>query len=252
MSESTKHLRLQKFIAQAGLASRRHAEQLITDGRVKVNGSVVKELGTKVDPEMDVVLVDGKPAVREELKLYRFHKPAGVITTLDDEQGRKSVADFVSHLPVRVFPVGRLDVDVVGLLLLTNDGELAESLLHPRNEVERVYRAYVRGADQNKFIDRILGGLMITDEPSAGPKSAKRAALVSHTRDLKRLLGDCPEGCFPVEIVVCEGSKHFVKKLCLAAGCPVVRLGRVAFGDFKLGDLRRGAIEELRLETNSR
>ncbi|MCB0346092.1 MAG: rRNA pseudouridine synthase [Bdellovibrionales bacterium] len=245
MDQSTKLTRLHKFIAQSGLASRRHAEQLITDGRVSVNGEVVTEQGRKIDPEVDIVLVDGERASPEPLRLYRFHKPAGVITTLDDQRGRKSVADFVSDLPVRVFPVGRLDADVVGLLLLTNDGDLAEKLLHPRYGVERTYYAYLEGRGGPEFCQQLVSGVKSTDDPPSTPLKAKRARLLENASRLKWLLGELPKGCFGVEIVVAEGRKHFVKKLCAGAGCPVVRLGRVGFGQFTLDELPRGTVEEL-------
>ena len=136
--------RLQKVLAAAGVASRREAEKYILGGRVKVNGKVVKELGTKVD-EKCFITVDGKPIKRERKAYYLFYKPRGVVTTMSDPQGRRTVADYVKDLPQRVFPVGRLDYNTEGLLLLTNDGALAQGLMHPSREVNKTYRVGVPG-----------------------------------------------------------------------------------------------------------
>lgn len=247
MADDPKPVRLQKYIAAAGFSSRRGAEELIAEGRVTVNGEQVTQFGRKILPGVDIVLVDGRPAHPEERRLYRFHKPPGIITTLSDEQGRRSIADFVSELPVRVFPVGRLDTDVVGLLLLTNDGELAEQLLHPRYEVDRTYHAYLRGRSTGDFVQMVTGGLML--EGSAAIR-AKSARVLTPSAALKWLLGPCPADCFPAEIVVAEGAKHLVKKLCAAAGYPVFRLGRVAFGPYRLGRLPRGRLEEIAVSDN--
>ncbi|HQH27088.1 MAG TPA: S4 domain-containing protein, partial [Oligoflexia bacterium] len=134
-----RELRIQQFLAQCGICSRRKAEVLLRNGHVSINGRVITEPGTKIVPGVDRVCVCGKPVARETAKLYAFHKPRGVVSTLNDPQGRPCVGEYVRSFPLRLFLVGRLDFDVCGLLLLTNDGKLADELLHPRHEVERVY-----------------------------------------------------------------------------------------------------------------
>src|SRR5581483_4444838 len=165
--------RLQKFLARAGVASRRAAEQLITAGRVSVNGARVTELGTKVEPH-DAVTVDGKPvAAAAERAWFLLHKPAGVVTTLTDPQGRPTVKDLIAGAGRRVFPVGRLDYDAEGALLFTDDGETANRLLHPRYQVPRTYLVKVKGDPSDATLDKLRGGVRLEDGP-AKPQKAER------------------------------------------------------------------------------
>ncbi len=223
--------RLQKYLAHAGVASRRAAEQLILDGRVKVNGAVVKELGSKVDAGKDVVLVDGRPvAVAAERRWYLFHKPPGVVTTLKDPQGRDTVGNYVQALGVRVYPVGRLDYDAEGALLLTDDGELANRLMHPRNQVPRVYLAKVKGEPTDGSLEKLKAGVRLED----GPGKAL---------DVTRF--DKAEKNTWLRIVVTEGRPHFVKRLCAAIGHPCQRLFRPVHAGISVEGLKPGTLRPL-------
>lgn len=238
----TEKIRLQVYLARAGVASRRAAEKLILAGRVSVNGKLERKLGTTVDPERDRVLV-GDRALKEEKKvLFLFHKPRGVVTTLRDPHAPKSLEPYLSEIPERVYPVGRLDADVSGILLLTNDGEFTEQMLHPRFEVERVYVARVKGNVDESSIRLLSHGVTLED----GEIKSAIGKKLRRTEYLVRLLGPAREEESYIELRVHEGSKHFVKKLLSASGHPVLRLSRVAFGPFSLGDLAPGAIKPLR------
>ena len=155
--------RLQKILAAAGVASRREAEKIITAGRVRVNGKVVTELGSKFDPDKVRIAVDGKPIKAETKAYYLFYKPRGVVTTMSDPQNRRSIADFVQDLPERVFPVGRLDYNTEGLLLLTNDGALAQALMHPSHEVNKTYLVKVPGIVHDDKLDMLRVGVKLED-----------------------------------------------------------------------------------------
>jgi 23S rRNA pseudouridine2605 synthase len=216
--------RLQKVMAAAGVASRRACEQLIAAGRVTVNGEVA-HLGDKVDPARDTVHLDGERiTVDPELVYVLLNKPRGVVTTADDPQGRETVLDLV-NLPQRLFPVGRLDQDTEGLLLLTNDGALAHALTHPSFEVERVYVVLVPGPVRKKALAALRAGIELDD----GLARPKRARVVEEERS-KALL----------EIVMTEGRKREVRRMLAAHGMTVERLARIAFGGVELGDLRQG------------
>ncbi len=219
--------RLQKFLARAGLGSRRGCEALITAGRVRINASSVRTLGVCVDPERDVVAVDGERIrpPRRTLSLV-VHKPARCVTTLRDPQGRPVVTTLLPErgLP-RLFPVGRLDFDAEGLLLLTNDGELAERLTHPRYGVARTYHVKVKGQPDAAALERLVHGVSHDGERL----HAERATLLRRA----------PANAW-VAIVVTEGRHHQVKRLCEAIGHPVLRLQRVRFGPLVLGDLAPG------------
>jgi 23S rRNA pseudouridine2605 synthase len=216
--------RLQKVMAAAGVASRRASEELISAGRVTVNGERA-ELGRKVDVSIDVVEVDGE---RVQLDPDRVHlmlnKPQGFVTTVDDPEGRPTVMDLV-NLPQRLFPVGRLDRETEGLLLLTNDGELANRLLHPSRGVERVYLALVPGPVRKPVLARLREGVELDD----GIARPQRVRVVEEERS-KALL----------EVVMTEGRKREVRRMLGAVGLTVERLVRVAFGGVELGDLRQG------------
>jgi 23S rRNA pseudouridine2605 synthase len=219
-------LRLNKILAQAGLSSRRGADRLITDGRVAVNGAVTRELGTLADPERDVVTVDGRALPRAEAKHYLIlHKPAGYVTAVSDPRGRPVVSDLVRDVDARLYPVGRLDWDVEGALLMTNDGALTHRLLHPRYGLPRVYEAEVEGQVAPRALERWRRGVELDD----GPARPNEVELLHGGREAT-----------VVRLTFTEGRKHEVKRYCEALGHRVIRLRRVAFGPVGLGDLPRG------------
>ena len=232
--------RLQRFLARCGIASRRQAESLIAEGRVTVNGVVVTQLGTKINASRDRISVNGKRARLESPRLYLFHKPPGVLSTMKDPHGRKTIADFTRSLPVRVYPVGRLDSDVSGLLLLTNDGELANQLLHPRYGNGRSYLALVEGEPDAELPKILKKGLLLED----GHAHALAAEVVSNQAEARARFAREDGGAI-IALEVGEGRNHLVKRLLEAAGHPVKRLIRVAFGPYRLGDLERGKIREI-------
>ena len=222
--------RLQKVLAAAGIASRRASEELIVEGRVEVNGEVA-ELGRKVDPEVDVVTVDGERINIDPERVYVMqNKPQGVVTTLDDPEGRPTVMDLI-NLPQRLFPVGRLDQDTEGLLLLTNDGELTNALTHPSYGVERTYVALVPGPVRGRTLGQLRDGVEL-DDGLARPVRAR----VLETQRSKALL----------EVVMTEGRKREVRRMLGALGLHVERLARVNYGGVDLGDLRQGKWRFLR------
>ena len=220
-------LRLNKVLAQAGLTSRRGAERLITEGRVAINGTVIRELATLADPAVDVVTVNGMPLPRAEaLRYLLLHKPRGYVTTVRDPQGRPVVTELVPE-DVRLYPVGRLDADVEGALLLTNDGPLTHRLLHPRYEVPRVYEADVAGDVRADGLSRWRRGVTLEDGPAK-------------PLDVARLGRGDGGATTRLKLTFAEGRKHEVKRYCEALGHRVVRLRRVAFGPIELGRLRPG------------
>ena len=228
-------MRLQKYMAMCGVAARRKCEEIIAGGRVSVNGQIVTEMGTQVE-ETDIVLVDGQRITPEEEKRYiLYHKPAGEVTTVSDEKGRETVMDRFRDFPVRLYPVGRLDYDSEGLLLLTNDGDLAQRLTHPSCEVDKVYLARVTGNPSNEAIDRLRRGVyMEGDERRTYP------ANVSVVRD-ESLFSD-------ILVTIHEGRNRQVRRMFDAVGHKVLLLRRVRFGPLELGALRRGEWRELSVE----
>ena len=217
--------RLQKILSQHGAASRREAEELILSGRVTVNGEEAR-LGMKADADRDEILVDGDPLARREQRVYiMLNKPRGCLCTRRDEKGRKTVLDYLSGCRARVWPVGRLDLNSEGLLLLTDDGELTNALTHPSHGVEKVYTVRVSGADIPGAVKLLKGELQLED----GPARAKRVRLLKDDGDRAIL-----------EITVTEGRKHLVRNLCAASGLEVRRLIRMSEGSLSLGDLRTG------------
>ena len=220
-------LRLNKILAQAGLSSRRGADRLIADGHVSVNGVVTRDLATLADPDVDIVALRGTPLPHAERKRYvLLHKPSGYVTTVSDPRGRPTVSDLVRAVDARLYPVGRLDWDVEGVLLMTNDGDLTHRLLHPRYGLPRVYEADVRGAVRPGDLPRWRRGVTLEDGPAA-PTDV----------ELVRAGGDATV----LRLTFTEGRKHEVKRFCEALGHPVRRLRRVAFGPIALGELPRGA-----------
>jgi 23S rRNA pseudouridine2605 synthase len=221
--------RLQRSLARAGRGSRRSSEELILEGRVTVNGEVAS-LGDRVDPERDEVRVDGERVpLNPALRYLVLHKPPGVVTTLRDPQRRADLSRFLPR-GTRVFPVGRLDRDTEGLLILTNDGELANRLTHPRYRVEKEYLAEVEGPPSDRKVARLTRGVELED----GPATAKAARIVARTG-----------GRAAVRVVMVEGRKHEVRRMLEAVGLPVRRLIRVRHGPVKLGRLPRGTLREL-------
>ena len=218
-------MRLQKYLASCGVASRRASEKLIADGRVSVDGVTVTEMGTQVE-EGQKVCVDGKPVQPEAQKHYlMYHKPAGEVTTAHDPEGRATVLDRFRDYPVRLYPVGRLDYDSEGLLLLTNDGDLTESMLHPSREVEKVYLARVSNVVTPQEAKRLERGVMVDGRMTARAK----AKILSQQNLFTDML-----------ITIHEGRNRQVRKMVEQVGHQVVMLRRIRFGPLKLGDLPRG------------
>lgn len=218
-------MRLQKYLASCGVASRRASEKLIADGRVSVDGAVVTEMGTQVE-EGQRVCVDGKPVTPEAEKHYlMYHKPAGEVTTAYDPEGRTTVLDRFKDYPVRLYPVGRLDYDSEGLLLLTNDGDLTERMLHPSREVEKVYLARVSNVVTPEEARRLERGVMVDGRMT----SRAKARILSQQNLFTDML-----------ITIHEGRNRQVRKMVEQIGHQVVLLRRIRFGPLKLGELPRG------------
>ncbi len=224
--------RLQKFLSQAGIASRREAEKIILSGRVKVNGVVIKELGTKVETLTDKVAVDGKLVLAQKKVYYIFNKPRGVITTLSDPEGRKTVADYVQELPEKVFPVGRLDYNTEGLLLMTNDGELAQMLSHPSHNIKKTYRVSAMGIIGEEELDKLRLGIKL----EYGMTAPALVNLVEYLHEKNMTVFD---------ITIHEGRNRQVRRMCDAIGHSVRYLKRTKFAGMTLSDVKRGSMREL-------
>ncbi len=225
--------RLQKILAQAGVASRRQAERIILDGRVKVNKKIISKLGSKVDPENDFIEVDGrriKPKINKVY--YLFYKPAGYLTTLKDPFGRPTISQLITHIKKRVFPVGRLDMDTEGLLLLTNDGELSARLMHPRFHVSKSYRVKVKGQLSDLAQAKLANGTIILGDRPVKPA---RVEIIKRGQDRTWLL-----------MTLTEGRHRQIKRMCSQVGYPVLKLKRISYGPLKLGRLPRGATRALK------
>ncbi len=219
--------RIQKVLSRAGVASRREAERLLLAGRVSVNGAIVRRLGTSVDPTHDRIAVDSKllAQVTREPVVLALHKPRRVVTTLADPEGRTTIRDLLAGYDRRVYPVGRLDWDAEGLVLLTDDGELAHRLMHPSYEVPRTYRVKVRGRVAADLPRRLAAGVRLAD----GPGRADTTHIVSVLEKNSWL-----------DVTVREGRHHFVKRLLEAHGHPVLRIQRISYGPVRLGSLAVG------------
>lgn len=224
--------RLQKVIAYAGVASRRKAEQLIVEGKVKVNGKVVRELGTKVS-NSDTIEVEGVKLEKEDKVYFLLYKPKGYISAVTDDKGRKTVVDiFKKRVPERIFPVGRLDYDTTGLLLLTNDGEFSYQLTHPKFKIDKTYIARVKGVPTIEGLKKLQRGIKLEDGKTAPAK-------VSMTSfDEKAGKAIC-------EITIHEGKNRQVRRMFEAIGTPVVKLKRERFAFLDLGSLKPGEYREL-------
>ena len=225
-------LRLQKFLARAGVASRRGSENLMTAGRVSVNGAVITELGSKVNPQTDVVCVDGKRVeVSGTSTTIMLNKPAGYITTMSDPHGRKTVASLVpTHNFPGLFPIGRLDAQTTGLLLFSTDGNLGNALLHPAHHVEKTYIATVEGCPSEAAIEKLQQGIMLEDGITAPAKVS------IHSKKGNTAV---------VRLVLHEGRKRQVRRMMAAVGNPVLKLNRTSFGPVSLGNLARGKWRKL-------
>jgi len=222
--------RLQKILAAAGLCSRRQAEQFIKDGRVKVDGTTISQLGTKADPTEQLIEFDNKPLPKPKLVTYLLNKPRGYVTTMNDPQGRPTVTSLMSGVKERVYPVGRLDLDTEGALLMTNDGDLAQRILHPSNEINRSYEAMVSGRPSRKKIAELKKGILI-DGKKTWP------AQIVHLQNLTAKT--------MFKVVIHEGRKRQVRKMFAAIGHPVIELKRTAYGKLGLGGLRVGKRRKL-------
>jgi len=219
-------MRLQKFLSQAGIASRRASEALILEGRVKVNGITVKELGTKVNPESDIIEVDGKVCnIDKEYVYILLNKPKGILTSVKDPFGRPTVIDLLKGIKTKVFPVGRLDKDTQGLLLLTNDGELTYKITHPKHKVEKTYIAHVEGVVCPKDIEALKNGIMLEDGLTSPAK----------VKIIKKL-----DNSTVLELKIHEGRKRQVRRMCDAIGHPVINLKRTQIGNLSLNGLKVG------------
>ncbi len=223
--------RLQKFMARSGVASRRGSEELIAQGKVRVNGKPVTLPGLKIDPLKDRVEVDGRSLRKPEKKVYiLLFKPVGYVSTVSDPQGRRKVIDLLSGIKQRVYPVGRLDYDSEGLLLLTNDGELTYALTHPRYEIPKTYQAMVQGVPGKDKLDELAKGVVLQD----GATAPAKVRLLKNKGDSALL-----------EITIHEGKNRQVRRMCEHIGHPVLSLRRVSIGPLKIGDLQRGRFRHL-------
>lgn len=233
MSEnnSENKLRLNKLIADSGLASRRHADRMIEEGQVTVNGKRVYELGIKVDPAHDSVMVNGKPLKKPLENIYiLFNKPRGVLTTMEDPLDRPTIAEYLEGVPGRVFPVGRLDWDSEGLLLLTNDGDFANKVTHPKAEVTKTYMVKVDGQPSPDDIKKLLRGVSIV----GGRVAAK------HIEKIKRQEGSDQYDWY--KMVITEGKNRQIRQMFEKIGFDVMKLQRVAIGRLRIGNVERGEL----------
>lgn len=225
--------RLQKYMASCGVASRRKCEELILNGRVTVNGNIITELGTKVIPNKDIVKFDGKLISKEENKVYIIlNKPEGYITSLKDEKGRKTILDLV-NIKERIFPIGRLDYDSSGLLLLTNDGEIYNKIIHPRVKLDKKYIAVVNGRFTEKEMETFKNGVDI-------------GGYITATSNIREISFE--NNLSTVEITIHEGKNRQIRKMCSSFNHNVISLKRVAIGKIKLGYLKKGEFRNLTKE----
>lgn len=222
-------VRLQKFLAECGTGSRRKMEQFIKEGRVRVNGQVVTELGRKIDPSVDQVEVNRRPVKAAPKGIILFNKPRGVVSTLHDPEGRRTVSEFLTKHYASYFPVGRLDFDSTGLMILTNDGEMAEKLMHPRFGFERTYEARVEGSVPQPLLDKLESGIRLSD----GFVKAEASVIRSD------------ENSTWVEVRIKEGRNRIVRRLFEKIGHSVMKLKRTIYGPFKLGRLQVGQVRVL-------
>lgn len=227
--------RLQKFMAECGVASRRKCEEIILQGKVQVNGEIINTLGTKINPEKDKVTYDGRILKKEEKKVYYIlNKPEGVVTTSKDERGRKTVLDIVKSKE-RIFSIGRLDYDSSGLLLLTNDGDLYNRIIHPRENINKKYIAEVAGEFDFEDVEKFENGIDIGDYITAEAK----ARILSYNPRYKTT---------KIEVIIHEGKNRQIRRMCEELGHEVLTLKRTAVGKLRLGTLKKGEYRELNEE----
>lgn len=227
-------IRLNKLLAERGLASRRGADKLIEEGMVVVNGKKVYELGVKVNPHKDKIIVDGKPLKSKVENIYiMFNKPKNVITSMNDPLERPTIADFVADLPIRVFPIGRLDWDSEGLIILTNDGDYAQKVMHPKTEVTKTYHVKLEGQPQLYQIKKLLTGVSIP----GGRVKAKHVEKLKITKTKTKKTSEKNDW---YKIIITEGKNHQVKEMFKKIGFDVIKLHRVAIGKLRIGNLPRG------------
>lgn len=223
--------RLQKFMASCGVASRRSSEKLIEAGKVTVNGKIITELGEKVDPDVDIVVVNGKKIKPETKNIYIvLNKPEGYLCTLKDTRGRKTVLDLTTEISERIFPIGRLDYDTSGLIIMTNDGSIYNKVIHPREKINKIYEACIKGTLARDEIDRFCGGIDI-------------GGYITAPADIKIMSSN--DETSQVEITIHEGKKRQIRKMCKLIGHPVITLKRVAIGKIVLSNLKKGKFRYL-------
>src|SRR3972149_4994789 len=234
MKESKKDenlIRLQKIISQAGISSRREAERLIIEGRVLVNGNVVRELGAKADPRTDDIRVDGKKIKKEEQKIYiLLNKPKGCITTVKDDRGRPTVIDLLRGVKKNVYPVGRLDFNTEGILLLTNDGDFAQHLAHPRHKIPKTYSVKISGVPTEKELRKLSDGVVVFKRKTA-PAQVRFDRTTGNNSWLT--------------ITLHEGKKRQITRMGEIIGHPVIKLKRIKYGFLELGNLKPGEYRSL-------
>lgn len=225
---SMESVRLQKFLANCGVCSRRNAEKLILDGKVSVNGKVVTELGTKINPELDKVVCEGKEVINENSYVYiLLNKPIGYVTTVKEQFGRPTVMDLIKDVDCKVVPVGRLDMYTSGAIILTNDGDFIYKVTHPKNEVEKTYNVTVKGIVNNNDVKQLENGVKIDDYISGKAK-------------VKILKTDEKKNISRIQITIHEGKNREVRKMCTAIGKSVVALHRCKIGNIDVKDLKIG------------
>ena len=221
-------VRLQKFLANSGICSRRAAEKLIIDGKISVNGIVVTELGTKVQPEKDIIEYNGKKVNVQEKRVYiLLNKPIGYVTTVKEQFGRPTVMDLIKDVGVNVVPVGRLDMYTSGAIILTNDGDFVYTVTHPKNEIEKTYNATVKGIFTNEDAKKIENGVKIEDCVSG--KAKVKILKIDEVKNISR-----------VQITIHEGKNREVRKMCEIVGKPVISLHRTRIGNVNVKDLKLG------------
>lgn len=221
-------IRLQKFLANSGICSRRAAEKLIVDGKISVNGIVVTELGTKVQPEKDIIEYNGKKVNVQEKRVYiLLNKPIGYVTTVKEQFGRPTVMDLIKDVGVNVVPVGRLDMYTSGAIILTNDGDFVYTVTHPKNEIEKTYNATVKGIFTNEDAKKIENGVKIEDYVSG--KAKVKILKIDETKNISR-----------VQITIHEGKNREVRKMCESVGKSVISLHRTRIGNVNVKDLKLG------------
>jgi len=222
--------RLHKLLAEAGVASRRKAEELIRQGRISVNNRVVTTMGIKADPEIDTISFDGAPIHFEEKIYILLNKPAGYLCTLHDPEGRPIITDLVTNIRQRIFPVGRLDYDSEGALIMTNDGRLGHFMQHPRFEVNKTYKTTVKGMVTQEKLQQLRKGILLDGK-------------MTHPAKITLLHQKTSQSTF--EVIIHEGRKRQVRKMFATVGCPVTRLVRTAYGKLELGNLASGKWKKL-------